>query len=80
MVTTFGLAETYQAGLDAEDQVVEGLGAGNQVEGGGQSAALVKVREPQLGSRKLPLHVGVLLWRQRTDAEGVCDIRWINDR
>lgn len=65
MATAAGLAEPYQAGLDAEDQVVEGLWAGNQVEGGGQGAALVEVGEPQLGSGKLPLHVGVLLQRQR---------------
>lgn len=64
MATAVGLAEAYQAGLNAEDKVVEGLWAGNQVEGGGQGAALVKVGEPQLGSGKLPLDVGILLQRQ----------------
>lgn len=63
MATAFGLAEAYQAGLDAENQIVEGLWAGNQVEGGRQGAALIKVGEPQLGSGKLPLHVGILLQR-----------------
>lgn len=43
MATAVSLAEVYQAGLDAEDQVVEGLWAGNQVEGGRQGAALIKV-------------------------------------
>lgn len=61
MAPAVGLAEEYQAGLDAEDQVVEGLWAGNQVEGGGQGAAFVKVGEPQLGSGKLPLHISILL-------------------
>lgn len=64
MVTAVGLAQAYQTGLDAEHQVVEGLWAGNHVEGGGQGAALVKVGEPQLGSGKLPLYVGVLLHRR----------------
>lgn len=63
MATAFGLAEAYQAGLDAENQVVEGLWTGNQVEGGRQGATLIKVGEPQLGSGKLPLHVGILLQR-----------------
>lgn len=64
MAMAVGLAEVYQTGLDAEDHVVEGLWARNQVEGGRQGAALIKVGEPQLGSGKLPLHVGVLLQRQ----------------
>lgn len=34
MAMAIGLAEAYQTGLDAEGQVVEGLWAGNQVEGG----------------------------------------------
>lgn len=61
MATIFGLANVYQARLDAEDQVVEGLWAGDHVEGGRQCATLIKVREPQFCSGKLPLHVGVLL-------------------
>lgn len=75
MVTAVGLAEVNQAGLDAEDQVVEGLRAGNQVEGGRQGAALVKIGEPQLGSGELPLHVGILL---HTHTEGVSGISQVN--
>lgn len=61
MVTAVGLAEVDQAVLYAEDQIVERLWAWDQVEGGGQGAALVKVGEPQLGTGELPLDVGVLL-------------------
>lgn len=71
LATAVGLAEAYQAGPDAEDQVVEGLWAGNQVEGGRQGAALVKVGEPQLGSGKLPLHISILLQRH-TDRDRGC--------
>jgi len=69
MAMAVGFAEAYQTGLDVEDQVVEGLWAGNHVEGGGQRAALVKVGDPQLGSGKLPLYVGVLLQRRRRRVE-----------
>lgn len=64
VATTFGLAEAYQAGLNAKNQVVERLWAGNQVKGSGERSAFIKVGEPQLGSGKLPLYVGVLLQRQ----------------
>lgn len=67
---TFGLAEAYQAGLNAKNQVVERLWAGNQVKGGGERSAFIKVGEPQLGPGKLPLHVGVLLQRQTSQHSG----------
>lgn len=60
-MTALDLAQVNEAGLDAKDQVVEGLGAGNQVEGCGQRSSLVEVGEPQFGPGELPLHVGVLL-------------------
>lgn len=65
-----GLTDVYQAGLDAEDQVVEGFGAGNQVEGGREGAALIEVGQPQLGPGKLPLHIGILLRRQADERAG----------
>lgn len=40
-------------------------GAGNQVEGHGQSATLLKVGKPQLGTSKLPLDVCIPLHPQR---------------
>lgn len=68
-----GLAEAYQAWLDAKDQVVEGFGAGNQIKRGRQGPTLVKVGQPQLGAGKLPLHVCILLRGQaNTDAGWVC--------
>lgn len=63
MMVTVGLAQSDQAGLDAKDQVVERLWAGNQVVGSGQSSTLVEVGEPQFSSSKLPLHVCVFLWK-----------------
>lgn len=77
MAMAVGLAEAYQAGLDAEDQVVEGLRAGNQVEGGGQSPALVEVGEPQLGSGKLPLHISIFLQKHTGgDRGGAWNKQW----
>lgn len=61
MVAVFGFADLYQTGFDAEDQVIERLWAGNQVEGGGEGPTLIEVGQPQLGSRKFPLHVSILL-------------------
>lgn len=61
IVMTFDLAQVYQAGLHAKNEIVERLGAWNQVEGCRQRSTLVKVGEPQLGPGKLPLHVSVLL-------------------
>lgn len=40
-------------------------GAGNEVEGHGQCAAVLKVGKPQLCSGKLPLHVCITLHQQR---------------
>lgn len=64
MAAVFSFANSYQTGFDAEDQVIEGLWAGNQVEGGGESSTLVEVGEPQLGSCKFPLHISILLRKQ----------------
>ena len=47
--------------MDGLHQVVEGLGADDEVEGRGQGGPLVKVTHPQLGAGELPLHVGVVL-------------------
>lgn len=67
MAAVFGFADSYQTGFDAEDQVIERLWAGNQVEGGGEGSTLVKIGQPQLGSCKFPLHVSILLGKQRTN-------------
>lgn len=64
MVAVFGFADPYQTGFDAEDQVIERLWAGNQVEGGREGPTLIEVGQPQLGSCKFPLHVSILLWKQ----------------
>lgn len=61
MAAVFGFTDSYQTGFDAEDQVIEGLWAGNQVEGRWEGPTLVEVGEPQLGSCKFPLHVSILL-------------------
>ena len=55
-------AEAKNLSFDPHSSVVDRLGRHDQVEGGGQGAALVKVRDPQLGARKLPLNVCVVLW------------------
>ena len=47
------------------DQVEETLGSGEDVEGRGDRAALLKVGDPQLGAGKLPLNVGLLLMNER---------------
>lgn len=65
MAAVFGFADSYQTGFDAEHQVIERLWAGNQVERGGEGSALIEVREPQLGSCKFPLHVSILLRKQK---------------
>lgn len=43
-------------------------GAGNEVEGHGQCAAMLKVGKPQLCSGKLPLHVCITLLQPRGKA------------
>lgn len=55
------LAPPAQLVVEPHEQVPEGLGAGDDVEGWRQRAALVKVTHPQLGAGKLPLDVGVVL-------------------
>ena len=50
-----------QALVQPGKQVPGGLGAGHDVEGGGQGAPLVKVAHPQLGAGKLPLYVCMVL-------------------
>lgn len=45
------------------DQVPQGLGAGDDVEGRGQGAAFLKVAHPELRPRELPLDVRVVLRR-----------------
>ena len=47
--------------VQRQSQVVQRLGADDEVEGRGQGGALVKVAHPQLGARELPLHVSVVL-------------------
>ena len=46
------------------EKVPHRLGAGDDVEGGGQRAPLIKVAHPQLGAGELPLNVGVVLHPQ----------------
>lgn len=41
------------------------LGAGYEVEGHGQRATVLKVREPQLRPGKLPLNIRIILHQQR---------------
>lgn len=60
------LAPPAQLVVEPHQQVPDGLGAGDDVEGRGQRPALVKVAHPQLGARELPLDVGVVLWRKKT--------------
>ena len=47
--------------LQPDTQVPQGLGAGHDVEGGGQRAPFVKIAHPQLGAGKLPLYVCMVL-------------------
>ena len=47
--------------LQPDTQVPQGLGAGDEVAGGGQRAPFVKVAHPQLGAGKLPLYVCMVL-------------------
>lgn len=78
------LAPPAQLVVEPHQQVPDGLGAGDDVEGGGQRPALVKVAHPQFGARKLPLDVGVVLWREKHKA-GLLDrtrfgkraVRWL---
>lgn len=55
------LTSPAQLVVEPHEQVPEGLGAGDDVEGRRQRAALVKVTHPQLGAGKLPLDVSVVL-------------------
>lgn len=59
------LAPPAQLVVDPHQQVPDRLGAGDDIERGGQRPALVKVAHPQLGARELPLDVGVVLWREK---------------
>lgn len=54
--------------------VVEGLGTGNDVEGGGEGATLVKVADPQLGAGKLPLLICLALkaWQNMIEQMTKC--------
>lgn len=73
IVMTFDLAQMHQAGLHANNEIVERLGAWNQVERSRQRSTLVKVGEPQLGPGKLPLYVSVLLQEHTSKHEsGAC--------
>lgn len=56
-----GLAPPVQLAVEPHEQVPDGLGAGDDVEGGRQRPALVEVAHPQLGAGELPLDVGVVL-------------------
>lgn len=55
------LAPPAQLVVEPHQQVPDGLGAGNDVEGGRQRPTLIKVAHPQLGARELPLNVSVVL-------------------
>lgn len=66
-----------QAGESAE-QLEEGqrrsqdaLGAGDEVEGNGQRAAVLKVGEPEFGASKLPLHVRIILQEREREVRDV---------
>lgn len=59
------LAPPAQLVVEPHQQVPDGLGAGDDVEGRGQRPALVEVAHPQLGACKLPLDVGVVLQREK---------------
>lgn len=64
MAMSFGLTQVYEAGLDAEDHVVEGFRTGDQVERSRKSTTLIKIGKPKFCSGKFPLHIGILLQRQ----------------
>lgn len=51
-----------ELGLEPAQDVVEGLGAGDEVEGSGERAAVIKVADPQLGASELPLLVRLTLY------------------
>lgn len=55
------LATSAQFIVEPPEQVPEGLGTGDDVEGRGQCAALVKVTHPEFGACKLPLDVCMVL-------------------
>lgn len=55
------LASPAQLIVEPHEQVPEGLGAGDDVEGWRQRAALVEVAHPQLSAGELPLDVSVVL-------------------
>lgn len=59
------LTPPAQLVVEPHQQVPDGLGAGDDVEGGRQRPALIKVAHPQLGARKFPLDVGVVLRREK---------------
>lgn len=47
--------------LEPAQDVVEGFGAGDEVEGGGERAAVVEVADPQLRASELPLFIRLTL-------------------
>lgn len=61
MVMTFALTQSYKAGLDPDDQVVEGFGGGHQVKWSRQRPSLIEIRQPEFSTSKLPLHISVFL-------------------
>lgn len=48
--------------VDPLAEVPDRLGAGDNVERRGQSGAFIKVTHPELGARKLPLDIRMVLW------------------
>lgn len=61
------LASPAQLVVEPHEQVPDGLGAWDDVEGRRQRAALVKIAHPQLGAGKLPLNVSVILQDKRNE-------------
>lgn len=64
--------EAQQQRLDGCREPLHGFGTGDQVEGDGKCPSLFKIREPEFGSGKLPLDVGVVLraiWTYMTNSE-----------
>ena len=59
-----GVSAGPEAVVQPGEQVPHRLGAGDDVEGRGQRAPLVKVAHPQLGAGKLPLNVRMVLHPQ----------------
>ena len=62
--------------VNRESQVVDGLGADDEVERGREGGAFVKVTHPQLGARELPFHVSVILQQTRATSQ----LQWLAKR